>query len=161
MFWGGQAYLTYRLGGAVSELLYSPATYGIDYGSSAGALPRPRARANPMMAVCGNTLCLLGGVVEVRTLRTCPFLQPAVLVTKQLAGLLQFGSALEANRTSAVPAHIARYKRTAIAYVISLLLQGEQRPRVAQHLCEDLQSDRLGACANSTLQGCLMSSQCI
>ena len=88
MFWDGQAYLTYRLGGAVSELLYSPATYGIDYGSSAGALPRPRARANPMMAVCGNTLCLLGGVVEVRSLRTCPLPQPASACHKALCSFV-------------------------------------------------------------------------
>ena len=59
-----QAYTTYKLGGPVSELLYSPATYGIDF--AARDAPRPRARANPMLAVAGNTLWLLGGVVEVR-----------------------------------------------------------------------------------------------
>ncbi|KAK9845440.1 hypothetical protein WJX81_006475 [Elliptochloris bilobata] len=58
-----KAYTTYKLGGPVSELLYSPATYGIDF--AARDAPRPRARANPMLAVCGNTLWLLGGVVEV------------------------------------------------------------------------------------------------
>lgn len=43
----GQAYKTYRLGGEISELLYSPATYGIDLSRWAGghrlaawALPR-------------------------------------------------------------------------------------------------------------------------
>ena len=48
----------------MSELLYSPAAYGIDI--AARDAPRPRARANPMLAVAGNTLWLLGGVVEVR-----------------------------------------------------------------------------------------------
>lgn len=28
-----QAYKTYRLGGQISELLYSPATYGVDFSS--------------------------------------------------------------------------------------------------------------------------------
>ena len=37
----GQAYKTYRLGGKMSELLYSPATYGIDL--SHKDTPRPRA----------------------------------------------------------------------------------------------------------------------
>ena len=60
-----QAYTTYKLGGPVSELLYSPAAYGIDF--AARDAPRPRARANPMLAVAGNTLWLLGGVVEVRS----------------------------------------------------------------------------------------------
>lgn len=59
-----QAYTTYKLGGPVSELLYSPAAYGIDF--AARDAPRPRARANPMLAVAGNMLWLLGGVVEVR-----------------------------------------------------------------------------------------------
>ncbi|EIE25653.1 galactose oxidase [Coccomyxa subellipsoidea C-169] len=58
-----KAYKTYKLGGNISELLYSPATYGIDL--SHKDVPRPRARANPMMAVVGNTLWMLGGVVEV------------------------------------------------------------------------------------------------
>ncbi|CAL8469827.1 g9369 [Coccomyxa elongata] len=58
-----KAYKTYKLGGSASELLYSPATYGIDL--SHKDMPRPRARANPMMAVVGNTLWLLGGLVEV------------------------------------------------------------------------------------------------
>jgi hypothetical protein len=64
--WGRarQAYTSYKLGGPLSELLYSPAAFGIDFG--ARDAPRPRARANPMLAVCGNTLWLLGGAVEVR-----------------------------------------------------------------------------------------------
>ena len=37
-----QAYTAYRLGGQISELLYSPATYGIDL--SAKDMIKPRAR---------------------------------------------------------------------------------------------------------------------
>ena len=59
-----KAYKAYKLGGKVSELLYSPALYGIDL--SAQNLPKPRARSSPMMAVVGNTLWLFGGTVEVR-----------------------------------------------------------------------------------------------
>lgn len=58
-----QAYKAYKLGGKVSELLYSPALYGIDL--SAQNMPKPRARSSPMMAVVGNTLWLFGGTVEV------------------------------------------------------------------------------------------------
>lgn len=58
-----QAYKAYKLGGKVSELLYSPALYGIDL--SAQDMPKPRARSSPMMAVVANTLWLFGGTVEV------------------------------------------------------------------------------------------------
>lgn len=58
-----QAYKAYKLGGKVSELLYSPALYGIDLSSQ--NMPKPRARCNPMLAVVGNTLWLFGGTVEV------------------------------------------------------------------------------------------------
>jgi hypothetical protein len=58
-----QAYKTYKLGGKISELLYSPAAYGIDLSSQ--HVLKPRARANPMMTVLGNTLILMGGIVEV------------------------------------------------------------------------------------------------
>jgi hypothetical protein len=58
-----QAYKAYKLGGKVSELLYSPALYGIDL--SAQNMPKPRARCSPMVAVVGNTLWLFGGTVEV------------------------------------------------------------------------------------------------
>ena len=58
-----QAYQTYKLGGKVSELLYSPATYGVDFSSK--ALLKPRARQAPLMAVVKNTLWLMGGIVEV------------------------------------------------------------------------------------------------
>lgn len=58
-----QAYKAYQLGGKVSELLYSPALYGIDL--SAQNMPKPRARCSPMLAVVGNTLWLFGGTVEV------------------------------------------------------------------------------------------------
>ena len=58
-----QAYTTYKLGGKLSEMLYSPATYGVDF--SGKNLPRPKARANGNLAVAGNTLWLMGGIVEV------------------------------------------------------------------------------------------------
>ena len=58
-----QAYTTYKLGGKLSEMLYSPATYGVDF--SGKNLPRPKARANGNLAVTGNTLWLMGGIVEV------------------------------------------------------------------------------------------------
>ncbi len=58
-----QAYKTYKLGGKISELLYSPAAYGIDLSSQ--HLLKPRARASPMMGVSGNTLYMMGGMVEV------------------------------------------------------------------------------------------------
>ena len=59
-----QAYKTYKLGGKLSEMLYSPAAYGVDF--SGRDLPRPKARANAHLAVVGNTLWLMGGLVEVR-----------------------------------------------------------------------------------------------
>uniref|UniRef100_A0A383WDZ9 DUF4110 domain-containing protein n=1 Tax=Tetradesmus obliquus TaxID=3088 RepID=A0A383WDZ9_TETOB len=58
-----KAYKLYQLGGVVSEILYSPAAYGLDM--SAKNMPKPRARISPQVAVAGNTLWLLGGVVEV------------------------------------------------------------------------------------------------
>ena len=58
-----QAFKTYQLGGKTSELLYSPATYGVDFG--AANMIKPRARRNPLMTVHGNTLWMLGGIVEV------------------------------------------------------------------------------------------------
>ncbi|CAD7702273.1 unnamed protein product [Ostreobium quekettii] len=58
-----KAYKLYRIGGVVSEVLYSPAAYGVDL-SSRNA-PKPRARIGAGMAVLRNTLWLFGGVVEV------------------------------------------------------------------------------------------------
>lgn len=58
-----KAYKAYKLGGKVSELLYSPALYGIAL--SAQNMPKPRARCSPMLAVVGNTLWLFGGTVEI------------------------------------------------------------------------------------------------
>ena len=58
-----QAYKSYRLGGSISELLYSPALYGIDL-STADA-PRPQARSSAMCCTVGNDLWLFGGIVEV------------------------------------------------------------------------------------------------
>ncbi|CAG9464016.1 unnamed protein product [Pedinophyceae sp. YPF-701] len=54
-----KAYVAYRVGGVVSELLYSPASYGVDPGSR--NTPKPRARINAAMAVIGNDLWLYGG----------------------------------------------------------------------------------------------------
>jgi hypothetical protein len=48
----------------MSELLYSPATFGIDF--SARNAPKPTARANPVMTAAANKLWLFGGIVEVR-----------------------------------------------------------------------------------------------
>jgi hypothetical protein len=53
----------YKLGGQVSELLYSPATYGIDL--SAKDMMKPRARSAPMLAVLRHTLWMWGGMVEI------------------------------------------------------------------------------------------------
>lgn len=47
----------------MSELLYSPATYGIDLSSK--DFIKPRARAAPMLCVLRNTLWMLGGQVEI------------------------------------------------------------------------------------------------
>lgn len=58
-----KAYETYKVGGRVSELLYSPATYGIDWDSK--ELIRPRARSAPTLFVLKNTLWLWGGMVEI------------------------------------------------------------------------------------------------
>eukprot|EP00890_Picochlorum_soloecismus_P001177 jgi/Picsp_1/205/NSC_00204-R1_protein len=58
-----KAYQTYKVGGKVSELLYSPATYGIDWDSK--DFIRPRARSAPSLLVLKNTLWLFGGMVEI------------------------------------------------------------------------------------------------
>ena len=50
----------------MSELLYSPATYGVDFSSK--TMLKPRARQAPMMAVVKNALWLMGGIVEVSKL---------------------------------------------------------------------------------------------
>ena len=56
-----KAYKLYRVGGQVSELLYSP-------GSGEAApktAPRPRGRMNAAVAVRGNNMYLFGGAVEI------------------------------------------------------------------------------------------------
>ncbi|KAG2454221.1 hypothetical protein HYH02_001255 [Chlamydomonas schloesseri] len=58
-----KAYIAYRVGGVVSELLYSPATFGLDL--STLNMPKPKARIGALTAVVANTLWLLGGTVEV------------------------------------------------------------------------------------------------
>ena len=47
----------------VSELLYSPALYGVDMTSK--DLPKPKGRINTALTVINNTLYLYGGIVEV------------------------------------------------------------------------------------------------
>mmetsp|Transcript_35362 Transcript_35362/g.89532 ORF Transcript_35362/g.89532 Transcript_35362/m.89532 type:complete len:561 (-) Transcript_35362:2296-3978(-) len=58
-----KAYKLYRLGGVVSEILYSPAAYGLDM--SAKNMPRPKARLGAQVCVVGNTLWLFGGTIEI------------------------------------------------------------------------------------------------
>ncbi|GAX74960.1 hypothetical protein CEUSTIGMA_g2406.t1 [Chlamydomonas eustigma] len=58
-----KAYRTYKLGGVVSELLYSPAAYGIDM--SIRNMPKPKGRINAQVAVVGNEAWMLGGIVEI------------------------------------------------------------------------------------------------
>jgi len=58
-----KAYKVYRLGGKVSEILYSPAQYGV--APDSGSHAKPRGRINAAAAVVGNTLWLFGGIVEI------------------------------------------------------------------------------------------------
>jgi len=58
-----KAYKAYKVGGVISEILYSPAAYGLDL--SVLNLPKPRARINAMTSIVGNTLWMLGGIVEI------------------------------------------------------------------------------------------------
>ncbi|GBG00053.1 hypothetical protein Rsub_12797 [Raphidocelis subcapitata] len=58
-----KAYKLYKVGGVMSELLYSPAAYGLDM--SVRNMPKPRARISPQVAVVANALWLLGGTVEI------------------------------------------------------------------------------------------------
>mmetsp|Transcript_4365 Transcript_4365/g.11848 ORF Transcript_4365/g.11848 Transcript_4365/m.11848 type:complete len:564 (-) Transcript_4365:268-1959(-) len=58
-----KAYRTYRLGGAVSEILYSPAAYGLDMSSR--NMPKPKARIAAQACVVGNVLWLFGGTIEI------------------------------------------------------------------------------------------------
>lgn len=58
-----KAYRLYRLGGVVSEILYSPAAFGLDM--SAKNMPRPKARLGAQVCVVGNTLWLFGGTIEI------------------------------------------------------------------------------------------------
>eukprot|EP00892_Ulva_mutabilis_P009626 jgi/Ulvmu1/7035/UM033_0094.1 len=53
----------YRIGGQMSEVLYSPAAYGVDLSSQNA--PKPRARINANICVVKNTLWLFGGIVEI------------------------------------------------------------------------------------------------
>ena len=58
-----KAFKVYRMGGTISEVLYSPAAYGVDL-SSRNA-PKPRARINASACVLRNTMYLFGGCVEI------------------------------------------------------------------------------------------------
>lgn len=57
------AFKLYKIGGTISEVLYSPAAYGVDL-SSRNA-PKPRARINAGMCVVRNHMFLFGGIVEI------------------------------------------------------------------------------------------------
>lgn len=58
-----QAMKLYRIGGKISEVLYSPAAYGVDLSSQ--NVPKPRARINANICVVKNKLWLFGGIVEI------------------------------------------------------------------------------------------------
>jgi hypothetical protein len=66
-----KAFKLYQIGGAISEVLYSPAAYGVDLSSSNA--PKPRARINSSACVVKNTLWLFGGSVEIgdKEVSTC------------------------------------------------------------------------------------------
>eukprot|EP00955_Chlamydomonas_euryale_P037670 350848-Chlamydomonas_euryale.AAC.4 len=61
-----KAYKTYKLGGAISELLYSPASYGLDM--SVANMPKPKGRINAQVAVVGNHAFLFGGACTLNNL---------------------------------------------------------------------------------------------
>jgi hypothetical protein len=55
-----KAYKLYQLGGVVSEILYSPAAYGLDM--SVRNMPKPRARISPQVCLkCGWHLMMVFG----------------------------------------------------------------------------------------------------
>lgn len=58
-----KAMTLYRIGGMISEVLYSPAAYGVDLSSQNA--PKPRARINANICVVKNKLWLFGGIVEI------------------------------------------------------------------------------------------------
>lgn len=58
-----KAYKLYKIGGVVSEILYSPAAFGLDM--STRNMPKPRGRISALMACVGNTLWLSSGIVEI------------------------------------------------------------------------------------------------
>ena len=55
-----KAYKVYRLGGAVSEVLYSPAAFGLDM--SCRNMPKPRPRINAQVCGSGLALCCSCGL---------------------------------------------------------------------------------------------------
>eukprot|EP00958_Prasinococcus_capsulatus_P016544 scaffold1832_cov362-Prasinococcus_capsulatus_cf.AAC.5 len=56
-----KAYKLYRIGGVVSELLYSPSSGERPPKNQ----PKPRGRINAHVAVSGNTMWMYGGLVEI------------------------------------------------------------------------------------------------
>lgn len=72
-----RAYKLYRIGGTVSEVLYSPAAYGVDLSSRDA--PKPRARINASACVVKSTLWLFGGCVEVGDKEVCLCFAPEQL----------------------------------------------------------------------------------
>ena len=56
-----KAYKLYRVGGVVSEILYSPALAGV---VPPRGIVRPFGRINALLAVHGNTLYVYGGIIE-------------------------------------------------------------------------------------------------
>lgn len=71
----------YRIGGTISEVLYSPAAYGVDLSSKNA--PKPRARINANMCVVKNKLWLFGGIVEIGD-REVRATAPLQLVTRAM-----------------------------------------------------------------------------
>ena len=56
-----KAYKLYKVGGVVSELLYSPGSGE----APPKSLPKPRGRINAALSIKGNTMYMFGGVIEI------------------------------------------------------------------------------------------------
>ncbi len=64
-----QAYKTYKLGGSASELLYSPATYGIDL--SHKDMPRPREHPENQLLLCASPVKHVDSRCHMKKSREC------------------------------------------------------------------------------------------
>ena len=81
-----KAYRTYKLGGVISELLYSPAAYGIDM--SIRNLPKPKGRINAQVGPRIHTVSILqfhrpdlyAAVAHLGVLPLCPLSSPLQLL---------------------------------------------------------------------------------